>query len=71
MWSWVLSAVGVAGLFFVGRRKWWGWLIALFNEVLWIAYAFATKQYGFIIGALSYGAVHASNAARWRQQRAS
>ena len=47
-WSWILAAIGVTGIFFVGRKAIWGWLLLLFNECLWIVYAVTTKQYGFI-----------------------
>lgn len=68
VWSWVLSGIGVTGLFLVGRRKWWAWCITALNEVLWIAYALVTRQYGFIFGALAYIGVHAHNMRKWRSE---
>lgn len=68
LWSWILSAVGVCGLFFVGKKHWWGWAIAFANECLWTIYALVTKQYGFIFGALAYMTVHAKNAANWKSE---
>ena len=50
--SWVLAVIGVTGIFFVGRKTIWGWYVLLFNEVLWIAYAINTDQYGFIFSAI-------------------
>ena len=47
-WSYLLAVIGVAGIFFVGRKTLWGWFVLLFNEVLWTAYAIITQQYGFI-----------------------
>jgi hypothetical protein len=47
-WSYLLAVIGVAGIYFVGRKTIWGWFVLLFNEVLWIAYATITQQYGFI-----------------------
>ena len=38
-WSWVLTAVGVTGLYFAGRKVWWAWLIGLGAQALWLAYA--------------------------------
>lgn len=67
IWSWVLSCIGVTGLLLVGRRKWWAWGITALNEVLWIGYALATRQYGFIFGAVAYIAVHAHNARKWKE----
>jgi len=66
MWSWILSIVGVTGLYLVGRRHWWGWCIAFINECLWCIYAVTTEQYGFILGAVAYGFIHLVNATRWR-----
>jgi hypothetical protein len=47
MWSWVLAVIGVTGIFLVGRKTIWGWLVLCVNECLWIAYGLITKQYGF------------------------
>lgn len=68
-WSVLLTLVGVTGLWVAGRRSAWGWVIGLGAQVLWIAYAVATRQWGFIGSALAYGTVYARNAARWRSER--
>jgi hypothetical protein len=65
--SWVLGSVGVAGIFFVGRKTIWGWFVLLFNEILWIAYALITDQYGFIFSAIAYGIVYVKSFLHWRQ----
>jgi hypothetical protein len=67
MWSWVLAAIGVFGIYFVGRKTIWGWLILLANEVIWIVYAVSTKQYGFIVSAIAYGVVYVRSFIHWRQ----
>jgi len=59
--------IGVTGLLVVGRRQWQGWLIAITNEILWIGYAIATRQYGFIFGAVAYISVHSHNARKWKR----
>jgi hypothetical protein len=66
-WSYLLAAVGVTGIFFVGRKTIWGWLILCVSECLWIVYALETKQYGFIISALAYGAVYVKSYIGWRR----
>jgi hypothetical protein len=58
-------AVGVSGVYLTGKKLWWGWLVGVCSEVLWIAYAVTTKQYGFIVAALVYGSVFAMNARKW------
>ena len=62
IWSWVLGTLGVTGLLIAGNRVWWGWLINLANEILWVVYAVKTKQYGFILMAGVYALVYARNA---------
>jgi len=67
-WSYLLAAIGVAGIFFVGRKTIWGWLVLLFNEVLWIAYALVTNQYGFILSAIAYAAVYIKSYMLWKRE---
>lgn len=66
-WSWVLGTIGVAGIYFVGRKTIWGWIVLLSNEVLWITYALLTKQYGFIFSAVAYGIVYIKSFLHWRR----
>lgn len=68
MMPYVLSVIGVTAMLIIGRGKWYGWAIALFNECLWLIFAIVTGQYGFIIGAAIYGAVNAYNAYNWKQE---
>lgn len=68
-WSWVLTAVGVFGLWLAGRKDWRGWLVGLAAQILWIAYAIVSRQWGFILSALVYGAVYLKNMLAWRRER--
>jgi hypothetical protein len=63
----VLSIIGLTALVLIGRRHWYGWAIAFFNECLWIVFAIATKHYGFILGAIFYGTVNFHNALKWKR----
>ncbi len=65
--SWVLAVIGVSGIFLVGRKTISGWLILCLNECLWIIYALATKQYGFIAMALAYAAVYIKSFIHWNK----
>lgn len=67
MWSWVLACIGIAGIFLVGRKTIWGWLILCVNECLWIAYALSTDQYGFIFMAVAYAAVYIKSFIHWKR----
>jgi hypothetical protein len=65
-WSWLLTGVGVFGLWLAGRRDRRGWMVGVGAQVLWIAYATATHQWGFYFSALAYGWVYVRNARAWK-----
>jgi len=66
-WSWALTIIGVFGLWLAGRKDWRGWLVGLCAQLLWIAYASASHQWGFYVSALAYGAVYGRNLLAWRR----
>jgi Nicotinamide mononucleotide transporter len=68
-WSWVLSIIGVTGLYLAGSGKRSGWAVGVGVQVLWITYAIVSKQWGFIIASLAYGGVNIRNWIRWSKQR--
>lgn len=67
-WSFLLTAVGVFGLFLSGKKKKIGWAVGFFAQIIWVIYATATHQWGFYISALAYGWVYAKNWISWRKE---
>lgn len=67
-WSYLLTVVGVFGLWLAGRQDWRGWAVGLAAQLLWIAYATATRQWGFYVSALAYGWVYFRNLRAWRRR---
>lgn len=67
MWSYVLGTLGVIALLTIGKKKWYGWLLAFVNECLWFTYGVVTKQYGFCLAAIAYGIVNAVNGYKWKK----
>ncbi len=65
--SWALAPWGLIGMYVTGRKKTWGWLLALTTQVLWAMYAVGTAQYGFLIGTCSYAAIYFKNWVDWRR----
>lgn len=69
LWSWLLTSIGVTGLYLAGRKVWWSWFIGLGAQSLWMAYAINTRQYGFIVSAIAYGCIYAKNGLAWSRER--
>lgn len=65
IWSFVLAAGGVLGIYLAGKKMKVGWLVGLLMQVLWIVYGVWTHQWGFIISAVAYGFVYAKNWWTW------
>lgn len=65
VWSWLLMAVGVTGLWLAGKRSWTGWPVGLAAQVLWLAYSITTRQWGFLVSCFVYGAVYLRNLRAW------
>lgn len=64
-WSWALTLIGVTGFWLAGRKVWWCWYVNIANQVLWVAYAVLSQQWGFLLGVPIYLAVFGRNAYRW------
>ena len=70
-WSYVLTAVGVFGIYLSGRKIRWGWAVGLGAQFLWLAYAIATQQWGFLVSCVAYGWVYGKNFIAWTRDRTS
>lgn len=68
IWSFVLAAVGIAGIYLAGKKSKWGWALGLAAQVLWLIFAVVTAQYGFILTAVAYGAVYGKNLWQWHRE---
>lgn len=69
-WNFLLAAVGIIGLWLAGSHKRAGWMIGVGVQLLWITYAVATGQLGFVASALAYGFVNARNMIKWKREQA-
>lgn len=63
--SWCLAPFGLLGMWVVGKKQRWGWVLGMSTQSLWAFYAVGTGQYGFLIGTLSYFLIYAANFLRW------
>lgn len=60
MWTLLLTSTGVTGLWLVARH-WWGWLLYLLNEVLWLVYAIGRHDQPLMVMACIWGMVGTRN----------
>jgi len=68
-WSWILALSGICGLTAIGKKIRWGWVWMLVNEGLWMTYAIATKQYGFIVGSILYAVTYYRGFIKWKEEK--
>jgi hypothetical protein len=72
VWTWALfgfELIGVTGMWFVGRKYWWGWLIVLLHSVPWAVYSVIYEKPGFIAMSVMWWTVNATNMIKWRRER--
>lgn len=70
-WSWSLTALGLVGLWLAGSKRRVGWVFGIAVQPVWIVFAIATHQYGFVLSAAMYGLVYARNWWRWHAEQRS
>lgn len=57
-WSYILAAVGITGLWIAATRPHIGWWFNIAAQGIWVAYAVATRQWGFLLTAVAYAIVY-------------
>lgn len=58
--SWVIPAVGLVAFWLCARYP-WGWFVGIGQQALYLAYAFITRQWGFLFHSFLYTIVFARN----------
>jgi hypothetical protein len=68
-WSWILTILGLSGMWLAGRKIRAGWLLGVAGQMVWAAYAVATEQWGFLVAAAGFTWVYTCNWCRWGRRR--
>lgn len=58
LWSYLLAAIGVTGLWIAANQPRVGWWFNIAAQAVWLAYAVATGQWGFLVTAVAYAVVY-------------
>jgi|APGre2960657404_1045060.scaffolds.fasta_scaffold155117_2 hypothetical protein len=61
MWSFVLAAGSIGGLWVVSKKPTIGWAWTLIMEFLWVTYAALIGQWGFMVLCICYAIVYTFN----------
>jgi hypothetical protein len=65
MWSWLLAGLGLLQLWMSGSKLKANCVVGLITSACWFAYGLTFNQFGFLISATIFGAVHIRNWIRW------
>ena len=69
MLAWVVSIITVISVELTIRKQWWGWLLALFNQVLWFILIVSTRQWGLLLLNAYMAVQGARGAVRWYREQ--
>lgn len=64
---WLTSAVTLYGMWVIGNKKWYGWLVGLGNQALWIATSIAFAEWGLLPLSACLVVLYTRNLIRWRK----
>lgn len=67
--DWALGASTVAVKILMLRKVWWSPLFGVLIQTLWVTYAFALQEYGFLITPAVMTPIYALHVGKWRKER--
>lgn len=68
-WSILLTIIAVGCCVALIYKKWWGFALGVFQQVLWLIYAVSTKQYGFLASAAIFGVLNVVGWRKWKAEQ--
>lgn len=67
-WSFVLAGLSLLGNLLIGNGRIEGWGVGVGAQDLWVVYALATAQYGFLLSAVVFAGVNIRNFLSWKRK---
>jgi hypothetical protein len=65
---WFTSAFTLLSIYLTGQKKWYGWLIGLLNQTLWITTAVMFAEWGLLPLTIALVGLYSFNMIRWRKE---
>lgn len=64
---WATSVVTLWGMWALSRKHWWGWLVGLGNQALWVTFALVYEAYGLLPLTAALIVVYTRGLIKWRR----
>ena len=61
----LLSILTIIGMWLIGNKNYWGWIVGLVNQTLWITFAIVFKAWGLLPLTLVLIVVYTRNLTKW------
>lgn len=71
-WTWILftfELIGITGMWFVGKKIWWGWAVVLVHSIPWFIYSVQYGKPGFIAMSFLWWTVNFINMRKWLKEK--
>ena len=65
--DWLATACGLAGVFLLGNKNRWGFLIFMVASASWVTFGFITGSFAVILGSSTFFFMHLRGWLRWRR----
>ena len=66
--DWVATVCGLAGVFLLGNKNKYGFLIFMIASASWVSFGFLTGSYAVILGSSTFFVMHFRGWLRWRSE---
>jgi hypothetical protein len=66
-WGWIANIILVSGLWFVGERVWWAFLLTIIGELAWTVIAVNRGEWDLAAICFVFALIALRNLVRWRQ----
>lgn len=68
--DWLATACGLTGVYLIGNRNKWGFVVFMMASLSWIAFGTITGSYAVVIGSMIFLFLHARGMYKWVRQDA-